>query len=627
MRRLLLITALGVMLPTGTLPMGTLAAEEPPSLAVEVAAGRLPPLAERLPAVPRRDVPARADWQSGRYGGTLRTLTRTGRDPRDLNLLGYARLVVWDVDFHLLPDILAAVEVEQGRSFTLRLRPGHRWSDGQPFTAEDFRFWWQDVALHPVLSPDGLPQELLVEGAPPRFEVIDEITLRYSWDKPNPRFLPALAATSPLQIFAPAHYLKPFHLDHAPAGSLDANTWARDLRRLDRPFRLDNPARPTLLPWRNTTQPPAERYVAVRNPYFHRVDDRGRQLPYIDRVVIARSQAKLIPAQAAAGESDLQARGLSLADVPLLSAAQAKGTIALNLWPIGRGSQLALYPNLNAADPALRDLLQQADFRRALSLAVDRAEISRALYKGLGLPGANTLLPQSPLYQPARRALWAAYDPAQASHLLDGLGLAARDGDGVRQRPDGRRLTLVVEAGDSDPSEVDVLQLIAETWRGIGVELVIRSSNRQTFRRRIESGEVPLSIFYGLANGLARPAMSPRELAPSGERQPNWPLWGLYQKTAGRAGEPPTLPAVQRLVGLYDAWALAEDEATQAAAWREMLDINAEEVFSIGLLGALPQPVVSHPRLRNLPAAAPYLYDPGAYFGRTRPDTFWFDAP
>ncbi|MEM7226683.1 MAG: ABC transporter substrate-binding protein [Pseudomonadota bacterium] len=621
MRYLLAIAALFMVLTTAR------AAEEPPGLAAEVAAGRLPPLAERLPDLPRSDLPQRADWRMGRYGGSLRTLTRTGRDPRDLSLLGYARLVVWDESFALRPDILAAVDVEAGRQFTLRLRPGHKWSGGRPFTSEDFRFWWQDIATNPALSPNGPPAEMLVAGQAPRFQVIDETTVRYSWPAPNPRFLPALAATSPLTVYAPAHYLKPFHLAHAPAGSLAAEGWAERFRRLDRPFTQANPARPSLQPWINTTKPPAERYIGRRNPFFHRVDSQGRQLPYIDEVIIARTQAKLIPAQAAAGASDLQARGLALADVPLLKAAEAEGKIALRLWPIGRGSQLALYPNLNAADGDLRALLREADFRRALSLAIDREELAGVLYQGLGLPGANTVLPQSPLYRPALRAAWSDYDPAMANRMLDGLGLVARDGASFRRLPDGRRLALLVEAGDSDPREIDALELITETWAEVGLELVIRSSNRQTFRRRIARGEAPLSIFYGLANGLARPSMNPRELAPSGERQPNWPQWGLYAASAGQAGAPPDLPAAERLVALYEAWSESSDVEKQADAWEEMLEINAQEVFSIGLVGALPQPVVSNPGLRNLPDSAPYLYQPGAYFGITRPDTYWFAPP
>src|SRR3546814_17420965 len=109
---------------------------------------------------------------------------------------------------------------------------------------------------------------------------------------------------------------------------------------MDRPFFFDNPDLPTLQPWANTTAPPAERFVARRNPYFHRVDATGRQLPYIDELILDRTAPRLIPTKAAAGEADLQARGLSFADATALKQAERDGRIKVHLWPveIGRAS-------------------------------------------------------------------------------------------------------------------------------------------------------------------------------------------------------------------------------------------------------------------------------------------------
>jgi len=613
------------------------AAKEPPLLAAEVAAGRLPSMAERLPDNPRRDLPKREGWTAGRYGGEIRMLDRGGRDARAMVVFGYARLMTWqsgaDGSYSLVPDILERVAVEEGRRFTLHLRAGHRWSDGAPFTTEDFRIWWEDIANDPALSPAGPPAELIAGGEPPKVEILDATRIRFSWPVPNARFLPALAATSPLFIYRPAHYLKAFHPRYDDRAALDAQAesegqrdWAGLFLRRDEPFRFDNPERPSLQPWINRTAPPTERFVGHRNPYFHRVDANGRQLPYLDRIILERTQAKLIPAQAAAGEAGLQAIGLSLRDFTLLKEAEAAGEIRVTLWPIGRGSQLALYPNLNAQEPGLRALLRQAEFRRALSLAIDREEINRVVFGGLAQPGANSLLPQSPLFRPAYRRAWAQHDPAKANQLLDALGLDARDGDGYRRLADGSRLTLVVEAGDSDPAEVDLLQLVAENWQTIGVEALIRSTGRQAFRQRVQSGRTPISIFYGLANGIATPDMSPAELAPTSDRQNNWPLWGRHTQSRGRAGEAPDLPEVLRLLELYETWSEAAGPAERRAAWQEMLTIHADQVFSIGLAGGVLQPVVADARLRNVPEQAVYLYEPGAYFGIARPDTFWLDV-
>lgn len=605
---------------------------EPPSLRLDLAAGVLPPLAQRLPREPRRDLPTRDDWQEGRYAGSLTMLARGGRDARDLVLFGYARLVVWDsASLTLVPDILANVEVTEERRFTLTLRDGHRWSDGQPFTSEDFRFWWEDVANNAELNPRGLPQELLVDGQGPQVEFPDSRTVRFTWPAPNLRFLPALAGADPLFIYRPAHYLKQYHARYADAARLNREaaaiglrSWAELFHRKDRMFFFDNPDLPTLQPWMNTTAPPAERFVAKRNPYFHRIDAKGRQLPYIDEVILARTEPRLIAAKAAAGEVGLQARGLSFQDAALLKQAEKEGRVKVHLWPVGRGAQLALYPNLNAVSPGWRDILRDVRFRRALSLGIDRKELNQVLYQGTALPGANTLLPGSPLYDEAFRTAWVAYDPQQANALLDELGMTWKDPDGIRHLPDGRRAELVIETAEVDPAETDALEIIIAQWKKIGIAAVVRAQPRQAARQRIGAGATVMSVFYGLANGLASADSSPAELAPTSEQQNNWPLWGLHYESNGRAGEAPDLLPARRLLALYQDWTRAAGSDARAAIWREMLEIHADQLFTIGLLGAVRQPVVADPRLRNLPAEADYLYDPGAYFGRYRMDTLWF---
>jgi len=203
MRRLLalLILALGVANAFAQGP----AYQEVPSLADKIAKGDLPPIEQRLPETPAI---AAFQWPGqvpGQYGGELDMLMSSAKDTRYLVVYGYARLVGYDSKYQLVPDILESFEVEEGRIFTLHLRKGHKWSDGTPFTTEDFRYYWEDVANNPDLSPLGPPRELLVDGEAPKVEVIDEATLRYSWSKPNAEFLPAPARADCLFIFRPSN--------------------------------------------------------------------------------------------------------------------------------------------------------------------------------------------------------------------------------------------------------------------------------------------------------------------------------------------------------------------------------------------------------------------------------------
>jgi peptide/nickel transport system substrate-binding protein len=627
MKRALILAFCGVLLIAGGARAALL---ETPYFADAVAGGKLPPVLQRIPKEP-----ALAELEKlGRPGGDLRMLMASPKDTRLMVVYGYARLVAYTPGLAIVPDILLGVDVDEARIFTLHLRPGHKWSDGQPFTAEDFRYWFEDIAENPDLSASGLPTQLLVADQPPKFEVLDDTTVRYTWDKPNPLFLPALAGPDPLFIYAPAHYLKQFHAKFADKAELDAKVkeagvrnWAALHTKLDSMYHNDNPKLPSLEPWILKTKLPADRIVFERNPYYYRIDGAGHQLPYIDRIVATVADAKIIPAKTGAGESDLQARYLRFDDYTFLKAGEAAGDYRVRLWRTGPGSQLALYPNLNAADPMWRTLIRDVRFRRALSLAVDRHEINQVIYFGLAIEGQNTVLPQSPLNRAEYRAAWANFDLDQANSLLDEVGLDKRDSAGMRLLPDGRPAAIIVEDAGESSEQSDVLELVRDSWRRVGIQLYSKPAQLTLFRRRVFSGEAVMSLDKGIENGLATAAMSPAEFAPTAQDQLEWPKWGEYAETKGRSGEPPDLLDAIKLKQLNDSWLAATSPQDQAGIWHEMLGIWADQVYSIGLVAGVQQPVVVNDRLRNMPDDGIYNWDPGAHFGIYKPDGFWFEKP
>ncbi|HXC90065.1 MAG TPA: ABC transporter substrate-binding protein [Stellaceae bacterium] len=602
------------------------ALRETPFFADAVAGDKLPRVADRIPAEP-----AIVDT-TGKAGGELRMLMATPKDVRMMVVYGYARLVGLTPSLKLAPDILKAVDVEAGSVFTLHLRKGMRWSDGQPFTAEDFRYWFEDVASNRHLSQSGLPVDLLPNGEKPRFEVLDETTVRYSWSRPNPLFLPDIAGPDPLFIYCPSHYLKQFHQKYADKDQLAAlvkkarvRNWAALHNKLDAMYKNDNPELPSLQPWILKTKPPAERFIFERNPYYYRVDKEGTQLPYIDRVILSLADSRIIPAKTAAGETDLQARYLSFDDYTFLRQSEDRNHFDVRLWRTGPGSQFALYPNLNTGDAVWRGLLRDLRFRRALSLAVNRHEINQVIYFGLAIEGQNTILPQSPLYRPAYRNAWARYDLGEANRLLDLVGLTQRGSDNVRLLPDGRPMELIVEYSGEEPEEPDVLELIRDSWLHIGIRLFSKPAQLTLFRRRVFSGEALMALDKGVENGLANAASSPWEFAPTSQQELEWPKWGQYYETKGRAGEAPDLPSAVQLRDLFNQWLGTASPDDQAAAWHQILQIWADEVFSIGTVGGVLQPVVVSDKLRNIPEKGIYNWDPGAFFGIYKPDQFWLE--
>jgi peptide/nickel transport system substrate-binding protein len=605
---------------------------EAPMLAAQVQGGQLAPVGERLPKVPLVLDFAAMGKQPGRYGGTLRMLMARAKDTRQMAVYGYARLVAYSPGtLEIEPDILERLDVEDGRIFTLRLREGHRWSDGAPFTAEDFRYWWEDVANDPQLSPAGPSTEMLVDGKPPVFEVLDRRTVRFTWGKPNPDFLPALAGASPLYIYRPSHYLKQFHAKHANKDHLDVKVtaaaqrnWSALHNKLDNLNRFDNPELPVLQPWRPMSEATANRFVFLRNPYFHRVDPAGNQLPYIDQVIFDAASTGLIPAKAGAGDSDLQARYLSFDDYTFLKQAESRSNYETYLWRTERGAHLALYPNLNARDLVWRALLRDVRFRRALSLAINRHEINQVIYYGLAIEANNTVLPESPLFRSEYQRRWTGFDLKQANALLDEMGLTKRDSRGVRLMPDGRPLEIVVETAGESSEQTDVLELIRDGWMSAGIKLFSKPIQRTVFRNRVFAGETTMSIWFGLENGLAAADNSPFELAPTDQALLQWPRWGQFYQTGGQAGEPIDMEGPRRLMDLYFEWRGARNKADRTRIWHEMLSIYTDGVFSIGLTCGVLQPVVVARTLYNVPEKGVYNWDPGAHFGIYRPDTFWF---
>ncbi|WP_068317078.1 ABC transporter substrate-binding protein [Polycladidibacter hongkongensis] len=589
----------------------------------------LPPIELRIPLTPHITDVAATGREPGEHGGTLRTLIGRAKDARLVNAWGYARLVGYNDQLQLEPDILLKLEVFGERRFTLHLRRGHRWSDGAPFTTEDVRFWWQDIALNKSLRPGGPPAFMRPQGQLPRLILHSSHTVTFDWPVPNPLFLPELAKARPPFIYRPAHYLRKFHADYVSPAQLQpqiqANKvrgWAPLFNRLDDMYGASNPDLPSLQPWRPLTGAGSRSALFIRNPFFHRIDSQGRQLPYIDRIRLTVVDSKLIATKTQAGESDLQARGLRFSDIAVLKQAEERESYQTNLWEISKGAQISLLPNLNLQDPVLGPLMRSRRFRHALSLAIDRRLINKVLYFGLAIAGNDTVLGASPLYRSAYRHAWASYSPRFANGLLDELGLTQRRVDGIRLLPDGRPLQIIVETAGENAEEIDALELVREMWREIGVDLFIKPSQRDVIRARARAGLLQMSVWSGFENGVPTADMPPVDYAPTRSDFLSWASWGAYYESDGRAGSKPSLPEANELLRLYEQWLSAVSKNRRAQIWRRMLTIHAAQTFHIGLVTGVRQPVVVK-GLRNVPTTALYGWEPGAQFGIHRMDLFF----
>jgi len=605
---------------------------ESPLLKKMVKNGELPPVESRLPKTPRIIDYSSRNLSIGKYGGTIKMLMARAKDARQMTVYGYARLLIFKPKtFEFQPDILESFDVIDGKKFIFNLRPGHKWSDGHRFSTEDFRYWWEDVANNTELSPVGPPKVMKVEGQLPQFRVLNELTIEYEWEKPNPDFLVALAGASPLYIYRPAHYMRQFHRNFVTESELQIRVsaakqrnWAALHNKMDNLYRNDNINLPVLQPWVCVSKTSSNRLRFKRNPYFHRIDPSGQQLPYVDEFVFGIASNKLISAKSGTGEVDLQARYLRFDDYTFLKKGEDRSPYSTRLWPTAKGSHLALFPNLNHKKAELRSIIRDVRFRRALSMAVNRYEINQVIYYGLAIEGNNTVLPESPLYKPYYRSKWAKLDLTAANQLLDDMGLTQRDNRGIRLMPDGNPLNLIVETAGESTEQTDILELIHDSWLKIGVKIYSKPSQRNVFRNRIFSGETSMSIWSGIENGLATANSSPAEFAPTTQQLLQWPKWGQNFETEGKAGQPVDDPEAQELLELYKQWRVEPLFKKKEKIWAKILAINTEQVYSIGLIARVLQPVVVSNKLKNVPLKAIYNWNPGAHFGIYSPDTFWF---
>lgn len=602
--------------------------------AQEVDSGGLPAIADRIPDEPLIVDPEAKGRTLGTHGGTLRTMVTRSKDIRQMVVYGYARLVGYDHNYEMQPDLLRDIDVVENRKFTLHLRKGHRWSDGAAFTSEDFRYFWDHVANNEELSPNGPPDVMRVNGKVAQVSFPDAWTVVIEWGLPNPRFLQILAGARPPFIYRPAHYLKQFHEDFAEVEDLAelvrskrVRSWAALHNKVDNMYKFDNPALPTLQPWMAASAGRSSRQLFVRNPFYHRIDTQGLQLPYIDIVEMTIVGGGLVAAKANAGEADLQARGLDFRDISILKKGQADGgNYSTFLWANSAASQIAIYPNLNFADPTWRAVMRDVRFRRALSMGIDRRMINRTLYFGLASEGGMTAVSLSPLHDTENLQAWANYDVAEGNRLLDEMGLTERNRAGLRLLPDGRPMHFMIETAGERQEVGNALAIIADTWRELGIKLVMRPLDRDILRNRVYSGLSMSAVWFGWDNGLPQSSTPPEYLAPTQQEFFAWPKWGQYMQTRGAAGEPIDMPEPERLMALWHAWEKTGDAAERDDIWREMLGIHADQQFGIGVLAEAPQPVVVNKDLRNVPETAKWAWEPGAHFGIHRIDEFYFDG-
>ncbi len=569
---------------------GKMTFNEAPSLKAKVAAGEIEPVEKRVGENPLVVQPVES---IGAYGGTWRRAT--------LGVIGgslYFResLITLSYDgAELVPNVATAWEMsDDAKSFTFHLREGMKWSDGEPFTADDFVFRWNDIIFNKDLSPGGGGNIYAPGGTPGTITKIDDYTIKYTFAVPQPLFL-EWQGYKTLQLWAPAHYLKQFHADYADKDELAAlvekenfASWAELFKaKQDEGIGPTNVDAPTIAPWImiDPVGGPVQRHV--RNPYYWKVDTAGNQLPYFDGVdeyLVGDAEAILL--KALAGEIDYQGLRLSsLANYPTLKENEASGNYHIAPMMSPATNFGAMFINYFHSDPVMRSLLENRDFRVALSVAIDRDEINQIVFKGLAQPSQPAPPPQFPFYSEELATQYTEYDPDKANQILDEIGLEWDRAHKWRLRPDGKKLQLVNLAFIPWPNEnVQIQQLVKQQWEKIGIEMIIKPTERALWVEKVQAADFDIAS-YGINKGFpgaADPAVYVT-VVPIGATSHWAQKWVLWFNTDGAEGEEPP-PEIKRLREINEEYQVEPSAERRNALNKEALSIHAKLFLNIGIV-------------------------------------------
>ncbi|MEQ7127132.1 ABC transporter substrate-binding protein [Actinopolymorpha sp. B11F2] len=581
-------------------------AKESPMLADLVKAGKLPKLAERLPKVPLTVTPVD---EVGTYGGELHSAILGAAEAIQLNrVVGYDYLMRWSPDWdpEPIPNIAESVDVTpDAKQFTFHLRAGMRWSNGDPFTAEDIAFAQNDVFNNRDLFP-------AAAANPVTAEALDPQTVRFSFDNPHGLFLQEHASTVGQQfVTKPARYLKQFHKKYNP----DAESLAKKEKFASWTelffAKTDiwvNADLPTLFAWKiSTGVGDGARVILERNPYYWKTDPDGRQLPYIDKVVYAViSDPEVILTQVLAGDNDFQLRpSNTLANKPVLARRREQGDFRFAQAVPSNMNTMVVCLNLTHKDPVLREIFRNKDFRIGLSHAINRQEIIDAAYQKQGEPYQAAPRPESEFYDEEHAKQYTEYDTGLAAEHLDRV-LPEKDSEGFRLRPDGKRLSITIEFATAIwPEFPSVLELIRGYAKEVGLDIRIKGEDRALFDVRTGEAQQHEAAVWQGAGGWNDIYLNPYYYLPvsAGATYFGRAWWDWYLSGGENGEEPPA--ATKRQLELWDQLRAEADGGKRTSLMKEILAITRDEFYTIGINLQPEEYATVANRVRNVPDEMP----------------------
>lgn len=591
----------------------------------------LPPVAERMPVA--ADIMVEEMDDVGRYTATF-TMAQ-GSSNWTTGKLTEEPLFRFKTDGNVEPNVAKGYDVnEDATVWTIYLREGMRWSDGEPFTAEDCRFFYEEVLLTGFSTKSVWGAVKDGNGEVAKMAVLNDYCFTMTFGTPKPAFLQELAINGKW-FFAPKHwmiqYMPAEYEGQKTSGLLTAEEWKAaaeklgysDLKTFDSIISYYYwlvPGRPTLRAWQLQGDFNADSFTMERNPYFWKVDAEGKQLPYIDSIVFLRYQDENQPLLwSLDGTIDLYSPAWT--NIVEMKEAEANGTIKVMEWNNTAWAGNALQLNQATKDDELRALFQNVDFRHALSIAVDRAQICALVDDDFSVPSQSAPQEGQMGYDPEWVSKWTEYDVEQAKELLVKCGLTLGQ-DGTWYFPSGKQVAIHMIY--QNEAYATLAELLVKYYSELGLKVYQNLYDRSYVETLQGDNEYEAVINPNEHFATVNIGLRPDYLVPT-RAYPPWAseFGAWYDPNDGKDGMEPS-DAVKELLAVYDQFRASTNAQEREELCQKMLEIHKENVWEIGYTSPVSTLYAINAKLHNFPENSIYC-DEFRDVGIGHPANWWIE--
>ena len=558
-------------------------------------------VADRLPVAADVMVEDASYLTIGTYGGELRRSAGGGN--WDAGKPIEEGLFRFNVSGAVEPNVAKGYTVNDDATvYTIYLREGMKWSDGEPFTAEDCVWFYNAVCLNKVDGKGVRNCHKDAEGNPAVVEKVDDTTFTVTFGTPKYDFIEALTVDLKWH-FAPKHIFEEMvqavidgkDEEALAAGKAICGTEFSDVGKMGKEmlyYFWNYPGIPTLNPYVLSTEEgknsvKGEYYEFVRNPYYWKVDTAGQQLPYIDKIIYTTvsnvdQQLMLL----LDGTVDYQT--VAMESIPTIL--ESETAINIYEWSGGDWGDVGtqLHFNLNVADEHLNALFNNIDFRHAMSICVDRKEFA-GLYSDGWLEGGQAA-PQkgNQGYSEEWASKWTEYDVDEAKKLFESAGLVMGS-DGFYDFADGTDFVLnIVSVADNGAAET--YKILEPYFRAAGIKCTFKDSDRSNIDNDLMANAIEAMLFPVTGIGDISIALKPNSMVPGYATNVAW--YGTMDETTATGD-------LLKLIELKKELDVTVDPDKREEIALQMLKLHEENMWTLAYVEASSTYHAVNARIKN----------------------------